>query len=125
MLNTGSLKKMENKINLILLGVLSIGFLGFFALHTHWVGLIFAHIAALAIMGFFGSWAAYIAKNKGYHYWSAFRVGFFPPLILGILAAFLFVPDDRSHLPITCGGWVSLAAGLVIVLIFVFLRKKR
>lgn len=115
---------MENKINLILLGILSFSFLGFFALRTHWIGLIFAHTAALGIMGFYGSWAGAIAKKKGYHYWTAFRFGFFLPIFLGIIAAFLFVPKDRSHLPLTCGGWISLAAGLVIVLIYVFLRKK-
>lgn len=116
---------MENKLNLFFLGVLSGSFIGFFALRTHWVGLIFAHTAALGIMGFYGSWAGTIARKKGYHYWAAFRLGFFLPLVLGVFAAFLFVPDDRSHLPLTCGGWVSLAAGLVVVLVYSFLRKKR
>jgi hypothetical protein len=115
---------MENKLNLFLLGLLSASFIGFFALRTHWVGLIFAHTAALSILGFFGSSAGSIAKKKGYHFWAAFRLGFFLPLILGIFAAFLFVPEDRSHLPLTCGGWVSLATGLVIVIVYTFLRKK-
>jgi hypothetical protein len=116
---------MENKLNLFLLGLLSASFIGFFALRTHWVGLIFAHTAALGIMGFFGSWAGTIAKKKGHHYWTAFRLGFFLPLILGIMAAFIFKPVEGSRLPITCGGWVSLAAGIVIILIYTFIKKKR
>jgi len=116
---------MENKLNLLLLGVLSVSFIGFFALRTHWVGLIFAHTAALGIMGFYGSWAGSIAKKKGYHFWWAFRAGFFIPILLGLIAAFIFVPEDRSHLPITCGGWVSLAAGLIIVFIYAILRRRR
>jgi hypothetical protein len=113
----------ESKIHLIFLGLLSVGFVGFFALRTSWIGLFFAHTAALGIMGFYGSLAGAIARSKGYRYWRAFQIGFFLPIILGAISAFIFVPE--GNLPLTCGGWVSLAAGIVIVLFCSLIKKKK
>jgi hypothetical protein len=42
----------ESKVRLLFLGSLSISFIGYFALRELWIGFIFAHKAALGIMGF-------------------------------------------------------------------------
>ncbi len=115
---------LESKVNLLFLGLLSISFVGYFALRTHWIGFIFGHIAALSIMGFYGCLSGAIAKKKGYSYWRAFQIGFFIPIILGAISAFLFVPESYRGLPLTCGGWVSLAAGIVVVISYSFIKKK-
>lgn len=114
----------ESKLHLLFLGLLSISFIGYFALRELWIGFIFAHVAALGIMGFYGCLAGAIAKKKGYSYGRAFQIGFFLPIILGGISAFLFVPSGQSGLPLTCGGWVSLAAGIVVVISYSFVKRK-
>jgi len=115
---------LESKVQLVFLGLLSISFVGYFALREHWIGFIFGHTAALSIMGFYGCLAGAIAKKKGYSYGRAFQIGFFIPIILGGISAFLFVPLGERSLPLTCGGWVSLAAGIVVVISYLFVKKK-
>jgi hypothetical protein len=115
---------LESKVHLLFLGLLSISFVGYFALRKLWIGFIFGHIAALSIMGFYGCLAGAIAKKKGYSYWRAFKIGFFLPIILGGISAFLFAPSGEGSLPLTCGGWVSLAAGIVVVISYSLIKKK-
>jgi hypothetical protein len=115
---------LQNKLQLSFLGTLSISFIGYFALREHWIGFIFAHVAAVSIMGFFGCLAGAIAQKKGYRYSRAFQIGFFTPIMVGAIAAFLIVPPGRSALPLTCGGWFSLLAGISIVIAYVLIRSK-
>jgi hypothetical protein len=121
---TSSQIPFESKVNLLFLGLLSISFIGYFALRELWIGFIFAHVAGLGIMGFYGCLAGAIAKKKGYSYGRAFQIGFFLPIILGGISAFLFVPSGQRGLPLTCGGWVSLATGVVVVISYSFVKKK-
>jgi hypothetical protein len=114
----------ESKLHLLFLGLLSLGFIGYFVFKHHWIGFIFAHTAALSIMGFYGCLAGVIAKKKGYAYRKAFQIGFFLPIVLGAISAFLLGPSVERSLLLTCGGWTSLAAGIVIVLFYSFVRKK-
>ncbi len=115
---------LESKVQLLFLGLLSVSFVGYFALRELWIGFIFGHTAALSIMGFYGCLAAAIAKKKGYSYGRAFQIGFFLPIILGGISAFLFAPSGESSLPLTCGGWVSLGAGIVVVISYSFIKRK-
>jgi hypothetical protein len=114
----------ESRISLFFLGLLSISFVGYFALRKLWIGFIFGHTAALSIMGFYGCLAGVIARKKGYSYGRAFQIGFFVPIILGAISAFLMVPPGERSLPLTCGGWVSLAAGIIVVISYFFLKKR-
>jgi hypothetical protein len=114
----------ESKLHLLFLGLLSISFIGYFALRELWIGFIFAHTAALGIMGFYGCLAGAIAKKKGYSYGRAFQTGFFLPIILGGISAFLFLPSGQRGLPLSCGGWVSLATGILVVISYSFIKKK-
>ncbi len=116
---------LESKIQLLFLGLLSISFIGYFALQKLWIGFIFAHTAALSIMGFYGCLTGAIANKKGYSYIRAFQIGFFLPIILGGISAFFLVPSGERDSPLTCGGWVSLAAGIVIVISYSIIKKKR
>ena len=116
---------LESILQLVFLGLLSISFIGYFVFRNHWIGFIFAHAAALSIMGFYGCLASAIAKMKGYSYWRAFQIGFFFPIVLGAISAFLLVPSGERNLPLTCGGWTSLAAGIVIVIYYSLVKKKR
>ncbi len=114
----------ESKVQLLFLGLLSIGFVGYFAMRESWIGFIFAHTAAISIMGFFGCLAGAIAQKKGFRYRKAFQIGFFLPIILGGISAFLFVPAGRGNLPLTCGGWVSLATGIFVVGAYFMIKKS-
>ena len=115
---------LESKIQLLFLGLLSISFLFNYALRDELIGLIFAHTAALSIMGFYGCLAGAVAKKKGFSYGRAFLIGFFLPIISGVVSAFLIGPAEQINLPFTCGGWASLAVGIVVVFVYVFAKKK-
>ncbi len=114
----------ENKLDLLFLGILSFSFLGAIAYRQHWVGYIFFHTGALSIMGFYGCLSAIIAKSKGYNYWRAFSMAFLLPIILGLISAFLFNTNGEGDLPLTCGGWVSLGSGIGVVVFFIFIKKR-
>lgn len=101
----------EKKIPLLFLLVLIISIVGYFSSYIHWVEYTFAHIGGLSIVGLAGCCAGVIAKKKGYGYWKAFLIAFFLPIILGFIAGFLFQP-------IACGGSVSLAVAVLIVIIY-------
>ena len=115
---------LESTTQLFFLGILSVGFVGHFAMRKIWPGFIFAHLAALGIMGFFGCLAGAIAKKKGYGYGMAFRFGFFVPLIFGVASAFLLAPAGDGRLPLTCGGWFSLISGIIVVLVYAVVRRR-
>jgi hypothetical protein len=114
----------QKNLYLIFLGLLSVSFVGYPIFRSTSLGLVFGHTGGLSIMVFYGGLVGTIAKRKGYKYFNGFKVGFLIPIILGIIAAFLLVPS-QSHLPLTCGGWVALSSGLLIVIIFLFIKKKK
>lgn len=74
---SGNTISLESKLHLFFMGLLSISFVGYFALRKFWIGFIFGHLAGLSIMGFFGCLAGVIAKKKGFSYGRAFLIGFF------------------------------------------------
>jgi hypothetical protein len=112
----------ESKLQLLFLGVLSISFVGYFALRELWIGVVMGHTAALSIMGFYGCLAGAIAKKKGRSYRRAFQIGFFLPIILGGISAFLLAPLEEGI--VACGGWISLATGIVVVISYLFIKRK-
>jgi lipopolysaccharide export LptBFGC system permease protein LptF len=101
----------ERRIPLFFLVMLIICTVSYFSLDTHWVENIFAHLGGLSIMGLLGCSAGTIAKKKGYGYWKAVLLVLFLPIILGIIAVSLFRP-------ISCGGSISLAVAVLIVIIY-------
>ena len=114
----------REKSHLFIMGILSVGFVGYFALQESWVGYVFAHLTALGIMGFYGSLAGWIAHRKGYSYTRAFKVGFLLSLCMGVLTAFIFAYGENTALPLTCGGWTVLFTGLVVVIFYSLLRNR-
>lgn len=115
---------LQNKLYLFFLGILSAGFLGFFLFRGTWLGLIFGHLDGLAIMGFYGGLTEVIAIKKGYKYFFGFKIGLIIPIVLGITSAFLLAPYAGGNLFITCGGWTALGSGLMIVIVFLLIKKK-
>jgi hypothetical protein len=110
----------ESRILLFFLGLLFIGFLGYFALQNLWVRYIFAHIGGLGIIGLFGCWAGSVAKKKGYSYWKAFLFGFVFPVILGVFSVFLV----RTLGGRGCGGIISIVAAILVVICYYFAKQK-
>jgi hypothetical protein len=109
---------------LLFQGLLSVGFIGYFAFRNHWAVYIFAHIGALGVAGFFGCFAGAIAKKKGFDYWKALSLGFTLPIILGIIVAYAAESVRANGLPGTCGGIVSLIVGAVIVISYSFAKQR-
>ena len=116
---------LESLLQLVFLGVLSIGFICYFVFRNHWTGIIFAHISALSIMGFYGCLAGAMARWKGYKFWKAFQFGFLLPIALGGISAFLLVPPGERSLPLGCGGWISLATGIISITVYSSLKRNK
>jgi len=108
---------LESRIILLFLGLLIIGVIGYFSLGKFWIDSIFAHVGGLGIIGLLGGLAGIIAKKKGYDYWKAFLLVFILPIILGFIAVLLVQP-------MSCGGSVSLAVALIMVIIYSFTKRK-
>ena len=108
---------------LISLGILIIGAVGYFSLsRDSWAFYAFAHLGALGVMGIFGSIAGLLAKKKNRNYLKAFLLGSLLPFFCGVAAVLIFFwgVDGRLY----CGGSVSLAAAVLIVIGYVLSRKK-
>jgi len=108
---------LDGKVQLLFLGLLIIGVIGYFALRNLGINNVFAHIGGLGIIGLLGSLAGIIAKKKGYGYWKAFLFGLFLPILIGVIAVLL--PQTFS-----CGGSPSLAAALLIIIIYSLIKRK-
>jgi len=110
----------DSRLLLLFTGLLIFGLAGYFALHDFWVRYVFVHIGGLAIIGILGYWAGRIAKKKGYRCWMAFFFGFGFPVILGVFSVFLVhILGGRA-----CGGSVSVIAALVVVICYLFVKRK-
>ena len=114
---TGTGITIENKIFLLFLALLIIGVMGYLALSNLWTGSIFAHVGGLGIIGLLGGFAGMIAKKKGYDFWKAFLLAFILPIFLGVIAVSLVEP-------MSCGGSPSIAAVLLIIIIYSFTKRR-
>ena len=116
----GKIISLETRIFLIFSVVLVIGIIGYFSFHNTLSEYIFAHVGGLGILGLFAGLSGIIAKKKSRNYWKTFMLSFFLSIILGIIAVVLvFLSQGIMY----CGGSVSLAVA-VIILIIVLLRRN-
>ncbi len=116
----GKIISLETKIILIFSVVLVIGIFGYFSFYNILSDYIFAHVGGLGILGLFAGLSGIIAKKKSCKYRKTFMLSFFLSVILGIIAVVLvFLSQGIMY----CGGSVSLAVALLI-LIIVLLKKR-
>lgn len=109
---------------LVFLGLLVVGIVGFFAARGSMLGYLFAHAGAVAITGLLACAAAAIAKSKGYRYGPAFAVTLLLPLFLGALGVCLLYFAQENATTLACGGSVSLAGSVLVVLGYAVWRRK-
>lgn len=116
---------MRSKLIVISMITLIIGLIGYFAFWNHWIRIIFAHIGALGIIGLFAMFAGIISVRKGLSDKKAILLGFFPPIIFGIIAVYLVDPPRKGVLPSSCGGILSLGLALTVVIIYLALKGRK
>jgi cell shape-determining protein MreD len=104
---------------------LIVGLIGYFIFWNHWTRYIFTHIGALGIIGLFACLTGLIAEKKGLNYRKAVLLGFFPSILLGIIADYLIDPPRENGLPSSCGGVVSLSVAIIIVIIYLMTKKRK
>ncbi len=104
-------------------GLLIIGAAGYFNLRGHWAFYLFAHLGALGVVGLLGVAAASIGRIKGHDYVTALGIGVALPIALGVIAVFLvrFLGEKGVFY---CGGAVSLAVALLIIVYYSVFRRK-
>lgn len=117
---TESKVNLERRILLLAIGVIILGFIGYVFSGHSWVGYVFSHAGGLGILSLFGSLSGHLARKKGYGYWPAYFWGFAFPAAIGIISVVVVHSLGGGG----CGGIVSLAAGIVIV-IFCYCLKNR
>ena len=102
-------------------GLLVIGVAGYFVFSIQWLRYIFAHLGGLGIMGFLGLLAGTVATCKGYGFRRAFLLGFALPILLGVLAVIIVHFSGGRG----CGGIVSLAAAILVIVLYCFAKNKK
>lgn len=108
----------------LFLGLLIIGAVGYFTLRGHWSFYGFSHAGAIGVLGLFGVAAGTIARAKGRGYNLAFLLGFVLPIVLGVAAVFAVRIAGGEGTPFYCGGSVSLAVAILIIIGYSVLRKR-
>lgn len=117
----GKTRKHQLWVSLLLL---VIGVAGYFTLRGHWLFYGFAHTGAVGLIGLFGIAAGSIARIKGRDYNLAFWLGFLTPVVLGIAAVLVVRFAGGPGTPFYCGGSVSLAAAVLILISYSVVRKR-
>jgi hypothetical protein len=107
----------ERKVLFIFPGLLIISIIVYFTFDNLWTDFIFGHLGGLGIVGILGGFTAIIASRKGYSYWNVFLFGFIYPIIFGVFFAFVIYP-------LSCGGSVSIAVALLIVIFYSLVKKN-
>lgn len=113
------------KIFILSIITLIIGLIGYFIFWNHWTRYIFAHIGALSIIGLFACLAGAIAEKKRLNYKKAVLLGFFPSILLGIIADYLIDPPRENGLPSSCGGVVSLSVAIIVVIVYLIAKDRK
>ena len=115
---------LEKKLLILSFTTLAVGLVGYFIFWNHWIKIIFAHAGALGLIGLLACLAGRIAAKKGFSYKKAFFLGFFPPIVLGIVADYLVDPPRPNGLPSSCGGVVSLGVVFVTIIIYSLAKSR-
>jgi len=110
----------QNRLLLISVVIIILGIVGYFIFRNFWIAYIFAHLGGLGVMVPFGCWAGWVAKKKGYGFWLAYSLGFLLPVILGILTTFWVHLTGGGG----CGGIVSIAVALIVVIGYYLVKDK-
>jgi peptidoglycan/LPS O-acetylase OafA/YrhL len=111
----------KSRLPLFFLGLLILSVIAYFASRHLWIHLIFAHLGGFSIVGLFACLAGSIARKKNYSYRNAFLAGLILPIIAGFIGVLVLFPPDPT---LACGGSATLIVGLLIVIVYSFLRKK-
>ena len=108
---------------LVSLGLLIIGCIGYFSSPRGLlIFYVFAHLGALGLLGLFGSAAGVLARKKRRGYWTAFSLCSLLPIISGTAAVLVFWLGEEGNL--YCGGSVSLAVAILVLISYLLAKKK-
>ncbi len=104
-------------------GMLLAGSVAFLVLRLgEWFYYAVEHVGAIGFLGLSGCAAGWLARKKGYGYWTAFSCGAVLPAVLGIAAVLFFLLREGGQL--YCGGAVSLPAAAIVLVVTAIMRKK-
>jgi hypothetical protein len=106
-------------------GLIVIGFGGGLLLRGGWPSFVLYHIGGLGSVGLLACASAAIARSKGYGFWRAWLLALLLPILAGLIAAYLVPPGEHERRPAVCGGSVSLAMGLILIVNWIIMGRKR
>jgi hypothetical protein len=118
----GEIGSLETRVFLIFTVVLVIGIIGYFSFRNTLTGYIFAHVGGLGILGLLAGLSGIIARKKNYSYHNTFLFSFFLPILLGlVVVGIVFLSQGIVY----CGGGVSLAVAVIILISILLFRKRK
>lgn len=109
------------KILLLSLILLVLGVSGYILIDGLPFNYIFAHIGGLGIFGLLSCLAGFVANKKGYSYWKAFLICLISSIMSGIIAVGIVNGLGGRG----CGGSVSLAIALIVIIFYSVARQKK
>ena len=110
-------QKMPKKIPLIFTLLFFISLIVYLFIENHLLEITFAHLGGFGIVGILGSITSIIATKKGYTYSKVLSLALILPILLGSIPVILFKP-------ISCGGSISLAVAILMVLYYSVAKPK-
>ncbi|MEW6411908.1 MAG: hypothetical protein AB1483_05475 [Candidatus Zixiibacteriota bacterium] len=117
-------RRTERRILLICVMLFAVGAVGWVGFRGQMAGYIFAHVGAVGVVGLLGVAMGFIAKKKGRDFITAFLLGWLVPIVLGVAAVFAVCLVGGPGTPIYCGGSVSLAVSVLMIVVYSLLRRK-
>ena len=115
--SSNNVQKMPGKIPLIFTLLFFISIIVYLFTENHFLEIAFAHLGGFCILGILGSIASIIATKKGYTYSKVLSLVVILPILLGAIPVILFKP-------MSCGGSISLAVAILMVLFYSIAKPK-
>lgn len=116
---SGNETPLERRLLMVALGLLIVGLIGYFAVpRGPLVFYVFAHVGALGLMMLIGAGVGVLARKKGRVYLTGFLLASALPIAAGLIAVAIVAP------PVYCGGSVSLAAAVLVLLGYLLPKRK-
>lgn len=119
--NDINVKFSPTKILILSLILLVLGICGYVLVNNSLLKYIFAHVGGLGIISILSCLVGFTATRKGYSYWKAFAICLISSIMSGVVAAGIVNGMGGRG----CGGSVSLATALIIILFYSLAKNVR
>ena len=115
---------MERRLLWSCIASMAVGFGGGYGVDGGWLRFVLHHLGGLGAVGLLAYAAAFIAYGRGRDFRRAWAIAFIISALLGLIGAYLVPPGEYGSRPAACGGSVSLAVGLIFIVVWALSKRS-